>query len=419
MNIKSKQLINIILRSATLGTRFLFIFFLAKYLDPSLVGYYGIFTATIGYALYLVGLDFYTYVSREIVKTPANQRGKLLKSQAALSGLLYLVLLPLGIWLLAQSNWPSHLAWWFIPILALEHLNQEISRFLITLSEQLTASLILFLRQGSWALIIIGLMIYDENTRSLEWVMTLWAGAGLAATIMGFWKLKKLKITGWKLPIDWDWVRKGVAVSSAFLLATLALRSIQTIDRYWLEALGGINMVGAYVLLLGVASSLLTFLDAAVFSFAYPLLIVHNHKGEFLQAREKVKQIFLQTLMLSSLFGLASWLILPYFLTWIGNPLYQQAAAWYPWLLAAMILNALGQVPHYALYALGNDKPIIYSHLLSLLVFCFATWVCSGTFSAMAVPIGINAAFAVILLIKAFTYFVFIKKENNKKPIHF
>jgi O-antigen/teichoic acid export membrane protein len=414
----SDRLLSIGLRSATLGTRFLFIFFLAKYLDPASVGYYGIFTATVGYALYFVGLDFYTYISREIVKTPLDQRGKLLKSQASLAGILYLLLLPIAIALLVQAGWPEHLVWWFLPILVLEHFNQEMFRLLIVLSEQLTASLILFIRQGSWALAIIALMVLDTDARNLDAVMALWATAGVLAAATAVWKFKRLQITGWALPIDWNWVKKGLAVSSAFLLATLALRGVQTFDRYWLEALGGIELVGAYVLLLGVAGTLLTFLDAAVFSFAYPALIQHSHKGEHQVARKKVKLLLIQTLVISAFFGVISWFLLPYFLDWIGNPVYQNHIHWYPWLLSAMTINAVGLVPHFALYARGEDKPIIYSHVAGLLTFCGLTWAISGRYSALAVPIGLNAAFVVILVIKSFFYCTLIKK-NILKPMPF
>ena len=417
MATNSARLLNLGLRSATLGTRFLFIFFLAKYLDPASVGYYGIFTATVGYAVYFIGLDFYTYVSREILKTPTEQRGKLLKSQAALSGVLYVALLPVAIVLLAQAGWPGHLVWWFLPILVLEHFNQEISRLLIALSEQLTASIILFIRQGSWALAIIAFMVFYTNARSLGAVMALWAMAGVLAAGVAVWKLKRLKITGWDLSIDWVWLKKGIAVSTAFLLATLALRGIQTFDRYWLEALGGIELVGAYVLLLSVAGTLLTFLDAAVFSFAYPALIQHHYKGEHLVARKKVKLLLVQTLLMSVVFGVVSWLLLPYFLDWIANPVYQNHIHWYPWLLSAMTINALGLVPHFALYARGEDKPIIYSHVAGLLAFIGVTWAISGQYSALAVPIGLNVAFSFILFIKSISYWALIRKENNITPI--
>ena len=129
----SVRFINIGIHGANLGSRFLFIFFLAKFLDPAMVGYYGIFTATVGYCLYFVGLDFYTYVSREILKTNSAERGRLLKGQAALACALYVILLPVGILFLGRSGWPGHLVWWFFPILVLEHLNQELSRLLVGL----------------------------------------------------------------------------------------------------------------------------------------------------------------------------------------------------------------------------------------------------------------------------------------------
>lgn len=252
MATKSVRLISVGLRAATLGARFLFIFFLAKYVDPSSVGYYGLFAATVSYALYAVGLDFYTYVSREIVNTPATQRGRLLKGQAVLAGGMYLLAIPVSGFLLVQSNWPPYLAWWFLPILVLEHFNQEMSRLLIVLSEQMAASVIIFVRQGSWAVAIIVLMMVNKDARNLETVMALWALAGAVAAGLGIWKLKQLKTTGWYLPIDWTWLKKGVSVSTAFLIATLALRGLHTLDRYWLEALGDIEVVGAYVLLIGV-----------------------------------------------------------------------------------------------------------------------------------------------------------------------
>lgn len=417
MATSTTRLLNVGIHGATLGTRFLFIFFLAKFLDPAMVGYYGIFTATVGYALYFVGLDFYTYASREIIKTPPNQRGRLLKGQAALSGILYFALFPLAIWFLLQTDWPGHLVWWFFPILILEHFNQELSRLLVALSEQLTASIILFVRQGSWALAIIILMGLNESARDLDLVMGLWAVAGLSAASLGVWKLKQLKTSGWKQNVDWGWVKKGVFVSAAFLGATLALRGFQTFDRYWLEALGGIEMVGAYVLLLGIAGTLLTFLEASVFSFAYPALIQCNHEGKHYEARHKVNLIFLQTIGVSVLFSMASWLILPHLLDWIGNSVYMKNINLYPWLLSAMVINAVGMVPHYALYARHKDKTIIYSHLLSLPVFCLVTWGLSHKFTGLSVAIGLNAAFAVILLWKACAYWLLLKKDIGLPPL--
>lgn len=418
MATNTNRLLNIGLHGATLGTRFLFIFFLAKYLDPASIGYYGLFTATVGYSLYFVGLDFYTYVTREILKTPNDQRGSLLKGQAALSGVLYFLFTPIAFALLLQySGWPEYLFLWFLPILLLEHFNQEMSRLLIALSEQITASMILFIRQGSWALAIVALMAWVPSSRQLQAVMALWAAAGVAAALLAIWKIRKLRMGGWRSALDWNWIKKGIAVSTAFLSATLALRGVQTFDRYWLEALGGIEIVGVYVLFFGVASTLLTFLDAGVFAFTYPALIKHHQAQENGIARSKVNQMLGFTVLLSTGFSVVSWLLLPYLLLWIENSVYLNSINIYPWLLAAMIINAIGMVPHYALYARGYDKPIIKSHIAALVAFLLVTWLLSERLSVLAVPIGLNFSFAVILAWKSIVYWKLIKDETSVKTI--
>lgn len=416
MATNTARLLNIGLRSATLGTRFLFIFFLAKYLDPASVGYYGLFSATVGYALYFVGVDFYTYVTREILQAPNEQRGQILKGQAALSGVLYLALLPVALLWLPQSGWPRQLIWWFLPILVLEHFNQEMSRLLVALSEQITASVILFVRQGSWAIALVALMTWNPESRHLQTVMLLWACAGAAAMAIGLWKLRQLRMGGWREKVNWGWIKKGLAVSLSFLVATLALRGVQTIDRYWLEALGGIELVGAYVILLGVAGTFMVFLDAGVFAYTYPALIKHSHQHEHREARAKVRRMLYQTLAIAAAFSVVSWLLLPYLLDWIGNPIYKNALHLYPWLLLAMVVNALSMTPHYALYARGCDRPIIYSHIAALFSFVLVTWAFSTTHSAMAVPIGLNAAFATILAWKSAAYWQLVKTDKQQAP---
>jgi O-antigen/teichoic acid export membrane protein len=246
-------------------------------------------------------------------------------------------------------------------------------------------------------------------------VMALWTTAGALSAGLAIWKLKRLNIGGWFLPVDWKWIKKGIAVSFAFLIATLALRGMQTLDRYWLQALGGIEVVGAYVLMLGVAGTLLSFLDAGIFAYAYPSLINNHHNNEQVEARAKVRQVILQTLLISVAFGIISWIMLPYLLAWIDKPLYLKSINFYPWLLMAMIFNALSMVPHIALYAQGYDKPIIYSHIVTLLAFIVATWLLSDKFQALSVPIGLSFAFLITFIFKTMAYWQVCKAQNTQK----
>lgn len=401
----ASRLVNVSLQAATLSSRFIFIFFLAKYLNPSEVGYFGLFTATVGYSLYFVGLDFYTYATREMVNTPTSERGKILKGQAALSGVLYIFFFPIAYALLYfYVNLPIYLLAWFLPILLLEHFNQEMSRLLVALSEQVTASVVLFIRHGTWSLATIAVMYWSESSQQLTTVVTLWALTGLLAMLVSLRKLQSLQLGGWLSPLDWNWIQRGVVVSATFLLATLALRGIQTLDRFWLEAIGGIEMVGAYVLFIGVAGSLLAFLDAGVFSFAYPNLISMNKEKKYDAARKSVRRMLSTTLLLSIAFSIISWIILPYLLKWIDRSTYTAAIFLYPWILLATILNAIGLVPHYALYAAGQDRPIIMSHIASLFVFCIALLALHAKSGVSAVPQALAVSFLLILIWKFNAY---------------
>jgi hypothetical protein len=68
-------------------------------------------------------------------------------------------------------------------------------------------------------------------------------------------------------------------------------------------------------------------------------------------------------------------------------------------------------LPHFALYARGCDQPIICSHVAALPVFVLVTWIFSNTRSVLAIPIGLNLLFSVILVWKTITYLKLIKAE--------
>ena len=85
-------------------------------------------------------------------------------------------------------------------LLVLKHLNQELGRLLIAISEQLLASVMLFLRQGTWAIAATALMAIEPPTRSLDYVSGAWIVAGLVSVLTGVHRLKLLAISF--APID-------------------------------------------------------------------------------------------------------------------------------------------------------------------------------------------------------------------------
>ncbi|HCJ31002.1 MAG TPA: hypothetical protein DHV63_17305 [Pseudomonas sp.] len=398
------RLTNIALRGLTLVSKFLLIFFLARFLEPAELGLYGLLTATVGYALYLLGFDFYSFTTREILKRERGEWGGLLKSQGALSAVLYAVFLPLLSMIFLKGLLPWSLAGWFFALLVLEHLTQELGRLLIAISEQLLASLVLFLRSGVWAVVVTALMVLEPGSRSLDFVLGAWTLGSLAALLLGIYRINQMKIGGWRKQVDWKWVARGLKVAVPLLVATLAIRGVFTLDRYWFEALVDLEVLGAYVLFIGISNALMSFLDAGVFAFSYPGLIGAYSRRDAAVFNHGLRKLLVQTLVLSATFSVIALLAIGPLLQWLGKSLYLEYQGLFPWVLLATVLYAIGMVPHYALYAQGHDRPIIHSHVSSLVAFIAATWLFLQAWPLLAVPLGLCATFLLNLLWKSVAF---------------
>lgn len=404
-NISVLPFFNVFLRATTLLGKFLLIFFLARFLEPSNLGLYGLLTASVSFALYVVGLDFYTYSTRELLKQERSVWGGFLKGQGALCLLLYVLLAPVILLLFVFELLPWSILPWFFVLLVLEHLNQELGRLLIAAGRPVMASLILFFRSGLWAVLITAMMFLDSQWRSLEWVFLAWGAGSLLGLSVGAWQVSCLSIGNWSRAIDWQWIRRGVVVAVPFVIATLALRALSTLDRYWFQVLADLEALGAYVLFAGISSSLLSFLDAGVFAFIYPSLIRAYQERDQMAFVRNLRKLLMQTFTVSIGFVCCAVLLIKPLLLWMNKPIYISQVHLFPWVLAAAVLYALGMIPHYALYAQSLDKPIIHSHLMSLTIFLLATYFLSSWLGSLAVPISLCIAFFFIFCWKTWSFF--------------
>lgn len=385
--------------------KFLLIFFLARFLSPGDLGLYGLLVATVGYALFVVGLDFYTYSTRELLKYERTVWGGYLKAHVALCMILYAMLVPLVIALFLAGWMPWSLLPWFFTLLVLEHVNQELGRLLIAIGQPMSASIILFFRSGLWAVLITVLMFFDPQRRTLECVLQAWVLGAIVGGGIGIWCFYGLGIGQWRSAIDWAWVRRGITVAAPLVVATLSLRGLFTLDRYWFQALVDLNTLGVYVLFGGICNALIAFLDAGVFAFIYPALIKSYHAQDPAAFVSGIRKLFFQTIVLSVGFVVGALIVIHPLLVWLDKPLYLDHLYLFPWILAGAVLYALGMIPHYALYAQSLDSPIICSHIISLVVFVLATALLSSWLGGLAVPIGLCMAFLFILCWKIWSFY--------------
>lgn len=398
------RVINAIVRGLTLFSKFILVFFLAKYLSPEELGIYGLFFAAVAYAIYLVGFDFYIYSTREIIKKSKNEWGGVLKNQALLICGLYMFFSPLLLFVFYKKILPWDFAFLFFILLFLEHLNQEVGRLLIAASEQISSSLVLFLRSGLWALMLVPIMYFNESSRTINSVLYAWALGGCSALCLGVYYILRLKISGWRIAFDIQWILKGIGICIPFLISTLAIRALFTVDRYFLNSFSGLDVVGAYILFMGICNAIMSFLDAGIFSFFYPVLVKCWHDSNIREFKNVMRKFLIQTvslLVLGSVFLLMTTELL---LTWLGKSIYINQYYIFLWLLLSTNLYALSMIPHYGLYAQNRDRCIILSHIASLVVFVLSVSVIAIWLPNASVPIGLSFAFGVMLIWKTLAY---------------
>ncbi|MEZ5528804.1 MAG: hypothetical protein R3E57_02495 [Porticoccaceae bacterium] len=398
------NMLSIFLRIGTLGCKFLLIILMAKFLSVNDFGLYGLLTVTVGYSIYLVGFDFYNYTTRELVSLSPEKWGRIFKAQGMLTLILYFLFIPVCSLFFVFGFMPSYLFVWFVGLLVVEHVCQEITRILISASFHVAASAVIFLRTGAWALVCSLLMILFPGLRVLELVLGGWIVGGVMACALGVVCLSGLKISGWSDRVDMEIIKFGIKVSLPLLISTLAMRAIFTVDRYLIDAYGNSETLAAYVLFAGVATTLMSLLDAAVYFPSYPKLIkFHSERGV-----KEFMNIFRRMLVLATFIAVAfmafNVFAIEYVLKWLGKAIYLERLEMFYWVLAGMVIYSLSMVPHYGLYAKKLDEKIIFCHCFSLIIFILSGVIFVDKGGASSIPMALCITFSFMLVCKSFFF---------------
>ena len=404
MNELNLRLINILLRSGTLLCKFLLVFFLARFLPPEDLGVFGLIVAAIGYSFFLIGFEFYTYSSRELLGVDKGKWFPIIRDQWIFFAISYSLFVPLALFAFGAyfSSWKY--VEWFLVLLLLEHTAQELNRLLVVMNEQFMASFVLFLRNGAWAIVAILLMSYVEGARRLDVVFLSWSIGAVAACVLGMSKLLQLDKSAWDRKVDWCWIFRGIKIAFPLLIASLAVRGLFTFDRYWVEAAAGLDILGAYVLFIGIAFSIVSFLDAGVIAFLYPRIVFAAKEQNEQRFKKNMKELAITLVLATGAMTALSLLISPFVLGWIGKDVYIDNLYLLKWLLLAVAIYAASLVPHVGLYAKHCDKAILYSQALGLLVFFVGCFIGVPVFGVIAVVWAMCLSFLVILIWKSAVY---------------
>jgi O-antigen/teichoic acid export membrane protein len=377
---------------------------LAKFLAPANLGLYGLLAATVGYGVYAVGFEFYAVSMRELIGSERSRWLTILRDQLVFHGFTYAVVVPVLVGICAFGVLPWAYLPWLIALLVLEHLGVEINRILIATAQPVLAGVLLFVRTGAWGLLVVGLMWVEPQLRTLSLVFWSWTIAALIGCTLGVLRIATFAAARSLSAVNWNWIRSAVAIAMPLLVASLAVRGIFTLDRYWVGHIAGLDAVGAYVVFVGLATAVLSFLDAAVIDFAYPRVVAAAKRRDVAQFRAEMRVLALQVLGTTALLaGGCAWFS-GVLLQWLGRADYLRHRSLLPWLLGAVALYGCSMVPHVGLYAWGRDRALMRSQLCGLGAFVAGCAVLTPLLGVQGVPRAMCIGFAAILSWKLLAY---------------
>lgn len=382
-----RDLVGLLGRGLTVGARFAVVLVLGREYALVDVGAYGLVTATVSFSLFLVGLDYYTFTTREGIRDP-RAWPELMREQFGVQARFYLLLaVPLGaLGLSGLLEW-GLVAWSFGLVLT-EHVSLEAHRLLTARGNTLNAHITYFLRGGGWA---IPWSVTALVMRLPLWTLWLsWLAGGLVAALYGVAIERHLLRRAVQAVGRRGRVHQGLRVGLTFLASTLALRATLSIDRYLIAGFRGDAEVGVYTFHASAAVAILVLVEAAVVVADLPRLLEFpvGSKGlraEFQRFRSRVR---IATASVVAMIITMAWPVYA-----IVDPSFRENWEVGAWLVAAQAIGTTGLVLHYRLYVQQRDGAIVRASLTALLVAVVADVALIPRFGAAGAAAGTLLAF--------------------------
>ena len=391
--------------------KFLLIIYIGKYLSVDELGEYGLFVTTITIAIYFLGLDFYTYNTREILAKEKSERLPLIRDQFIFHLFVYVIVLPLLLTVFTLGIIKTEFVLYFYLILIFEHLSQELYRLYTTLQKPIFANFLLFMRTGLWVYVVIAL--WSLNVDGLMNLKTVWYGwtiGSFISILIGIVYLKKdYDFKSLTEKIDWLWIKNGVKISIPFFIGTLAYKVIEFSDRYMIDYYMTKADVGIYTFFGGIANTINIVVFTLVIMIYYPIL-VKQYQNKKMDVFTKTLKIFsMKTITFSILSSIGILLLIGPVLNFMGKSEFQNNIEILWLLIIANIILNISFIPHYILYAAQKDIVIRNSTLLGAGINIVLNLILIKHFGIAGAAIATILSFTIIFILK----FQFSKRDFN------
>ncbi|WP_414156936.1 hypothetical protein [Pseudomonas sp. BNK-15] len=368
------RLLNIGIRGGTVLGRFVLIIFLAKVLPEADMGKFGIFVATVLLCVLVVGLEFNKYMYRELFASGMDVRAKVLGSHVKTIVTLFFLSAPLMYGVFFFGLIESRYVVYFYSVVCFVLISMELQALLTVLGNQLLSSMVYFVQTSSWVFVVIPVLYLFPAYRTLDFIYIAW-GVGAFVSI----SIALLFLRYSNILIDFNgmggaWIVRGLKKCIVFLLSSLMLKLLFTVDRYAVEYYSTPELVGVYVFYVSVVMGIFNFLEPAVFSFIYPKLLRFYKEGNQSAYAIAHRELVCATIVGVFVIGVFLYFSVPCVIDVLSLDAYRSNLDSLWLLILAAGVFMLGYVPHYVLFSRGDFSWLSYSNAAALFAFSLAIY---------------------------------------------
>lgn len=391
------RLANLALRLGSLAGKFGLSIFVARFLDLSELGIYGIVFALSMFMVVFIGGRIDYDLCRQIALDTEEDAAYLLRDQTVFFLLNFLATLPLfviaGCSGMAEFGLPIALCAW--AICCLESYANLLFVNTYALGRPLMANVAFFVRSGLWAFVAMAALLWFPGLRTLWTVLLLWiAGSALSIAynlfILGASKWPSLR----HAPVRWGTLRKGLMVSLLIWIGSIGLAGGTYLDRVVLSAYLDLQAVGVATFYASFSNSVVTLIASSCLAVALPKLMRLVDEKDLAGFWQELRSASWSICLIGLFFCVIIAVAIPYSAFVLQKPeIYaNRFTLWF--LMGGAMLRILAEGAFFGLYVLRLDASI-WTGNIAFLILSLAANIC---FIALFGLIGLGIANILIAL---------------------
>jgi O-antigen/teichoic acid export membrane protein len=400
------KLTNVFLRIGGIGSKFMILTLMSKYFDVDVFGNYGLITSLITILIFALGLDFYNFSIRDILRTNEKQEivNKVISS-LLLYVIIYIIFSFIAYFIFNNVSYLKPFMFLVIGLGITEHISQEIYRLLIGFKKVLFANILLFTRTMGWGIIIV-FYYFNNVIITIDSILNVWLITNILTIIIvfmyAFFKNYN-KILKGKVIVNW--LKNGLRVSAVFLIATISLKIMEYANRFIVDFFMGEKMAGIFLFYSNISMLITVYINTVVISFDLPELISSTNSPTIFKLLKKFKKSLFTHVIISSGFLL---LIIKPLLFWQNKIEFE---TYFPLIFFMLIGTGLmnySLIYHFKLYIFHKDKSLLKAMVVSALLSLIVTIILTFFFGIY----GTASAFLISCIILFFMRFNEAKKMS-------